>query len=95
VAANFMFGTNTRQMRRGSEWLRRHAGSPAADPPVPVLSVYSAHDNIVVPQDSSVLARGRNLALPGLGHMAMAYDARIREILVNELSAARPGRTSP
>jgi triacylglycerol esterase/lipase EstA (alpha/beta hydrolase family) len=85
-AASFMVGTNIRQMRPGSAWLRQYRERMAAGHPVPVLSVYSYHDNIVMPQDSSVLPHARNTALPGLGHMAMAYDGRIRELLVRELA---------
>jgi pimeloyl-ACP methyl ester carboxylesterase len=89
VAAGFMFGTNVRQMRPGSPWLRRYAVSLEAGQPVPTLAVYGLHDNIVMPQDSGVLPHARVLALPALGHMAMAYDGRIRKLLVEELADAR------
>lgn len=90
-AAFFLFGANTRQMRPGSAWLRQYDERLAAGHPVPVLSVYSRHDNIVFPQDSSVLPHARNLALTGLGHMAMAFAPEIRKMLLTEIAHSEAG----
>ncbi len=43
-------------------------------PDVPLLSVYSTHDNVVFPSTSSHIAEpGRNVALTGLGHLAILF----------------------
>lgn len=42
-------------------------------PELPFLSVYSTHDNVVFPSTSSHLAEGQNLALAGLGHLAILF----------------------
>jgi len=43
-------------------------------PEVPLLSVYSTHDNVVFPATSSHIAEpGTNLALTGFGHLAILF----------------------
>lgn len=76
-------GENARQMRPGNPWLE----ALNAEPPVavPLVSIYSYHDNIVYPQDSSVLPWAKNIGLPGIGHLELAYSPRVRELIVAEL----------
>ncbi len=66
-------GTNLRQMRPGSDWLRQLPTTC----PVPAVSVYSVHDNLVVPYE-----RARSQALSpdewcGIGHLSLLFDRRI------------------
>lgn len=42
-------------------------------PELPFLSVYSTHDNVVFPATSAHLAEGRNVVLPGIGHLAILF----------------------
>jgi hypothetical protein len=51
-----------------------------------VTAVWSAHDTIVAPQDNGRLSGAREIALGGLGHMAMAFSPRILAILLDELA---------
>ena len=81
--ANFGLGHNARQMRHASDWLGA-LGAEAC--PVPVTAVWSAHDTIVAPQDNGRLSGAREIALGGLGHMAMAFSPRILAILLDELA---------
>lgn len=87
-------GRNAREMRRGSGFLAALAQAEAGGAPCPALSVYTMHDNLVAPQDSSRLAWARNAAIAGVGHVAMLADPRVHR-LVNEeivrLRAAAPG----
>jgi triacylglycerol esterase/lipase EstA (alpha/beta hydrolase family) len=87
--ARFGAGANARQMQPGSAFLAalEAAEAVAASRP-PVLSLYSPHDNIVVPQATSRLPGARNVALPGLGHVAIGGSPRVVEALVPELEAA-------
>lgn len=80
--ASLGLGPNARQMRVGSPWL---AELGAAAPPVPTLAVWSAHDTIVAPQENARLPGAREIALSGLGHLAMAISPRILNILRDEL----------
>jgi triacylglycerol esterase/lipase EstA (alpha/beta hydrolase family) len=89
-------GANARQMRPDSEWLqglRRQEG--ASGPGCSVTSIYSVHDNLVSPQDTSRLPYAKNIALHGVGHIDILRDARVQELVARELQAAgvafRPG----
>lgn len=80
--ARLGFGLNARQMEPGSEWLAEleHVALPAS-----CVSIYSRHDNYVMPADSSRLQGARNIALDGIGHLAMAFDRRAYACLVGAL----------
>ena len=54
-----------------------------------VTSIYSPHDNLVVPQATSRLSGARNIALPGHGHVGILLSRRLAEILLEELDEAR------
>lgn len=74
-------GDNARQMRRDAEWL---AQLDAGDRHLRglITSIYSYHDNIIAPQDSCHLPGARNIALPGVGHVAMGrHPAIVKRIL--------------
>ncbi|WP_028103969.1 esterase/lipase family protein [Pseudoduganella violaceinigra] len=77
-------GHNARQMRRDAEWL---AQLDAADRPQRGLltSIYSWHDNIIAPQNSCHLPGARNIALPGVGHVAMGRHPAIAKHILAEI----------
>lgn len=79
-------GENARQMRPGSaflEGLERAEGG--AGPGCQALSVYSVHDNLVAPQESSRLPWARHVVVHGVGHLAMLSDARVHRAVRMEL----------
>jgi pimeloyl-ACP methyl ester carboxylesterase len=86
--ARLGLGANAREMEPGSAFLVALEAAEAGSPPVPTLSIYSPHDNIVVPQATSRLPGARNVALPGLGHIAIGGSPRTVERLLPELEAA-------
>lgn len=66
-------GTHLRQMRPGSDWLRQ---LPATCP-VRAVSLYSVHDNLVVPYQQ---ARSDALLADewrGIGHLSLLFDRQI------------------
>lgn len=84
--ATLGLGANARQMQRGSAFLRALADSEAARRPgFPATSIYSPHDNLVAPQDTSRLPWARNVALPGLGHVAILHSPALFAVLVDAL----------
>jgi pimeloyl-ACP methyl ester carboxylesterase len=89
LVAWFGTGANAVQMRHGSEFLRslevREAG---AGPACETTSIYTPHDNLVVPQASSILPRARNVVIPGRGHVDVLDSAHFLEVLLEELRAA-------
>lgn len=87
--ARWGIGANGRQMRAGSAFLAALEASEAARPPgVEAISIYSPHDNMVVPQATSRLAWARDVALPGLGHISIAQSEQLVLALLPELRAA-------
>jgi triacylglycerol esterase/lipase EstA (alpha/beta hydrolase family) len=92
--ARFGLGVNARQMRPGSDWLRKLDASEDAATRALITSIYSHHDNIVAPQTSGMLAGARNVELGGVGHVALGQDARVLAEIMRELSllSAAAGR---
>ena len=82
-------GANARQMHRRSKFLqelcekeaRRAAGCG-------VTSIYSTHDNLVAPQETSRLEWAKNVALPGFGHLDILRSPRLAQVLLEELREA-------
>jgi triacylglycerol esterase/lipase EstA (alpha/beta hydrolase family) len=87
VLANFGPGENARQMRHGSPWLAALAASETSEIRALFVSVWSHHDNIIAPQNSSFLPGARNIAFGGIGHVALGADARILRTVLDEIAA--------
>jgi len=79
------YGGDAEDMRPMAEWLRALA---AAGETVPTTSIYTWHDNYVVPQTSSVLAGAKNVPLAGIGHLSLLFSRRVAALVEAEL--ARP-----
>lgn len=98
--AQFGIGENSRQMRRVagsadtccSDWLaalqahgvHRHTA---------LVSIYSQHDNIIAPAESSHVQGAKNIALPAVGHVALASDPTVTACLLAEIRAAMQDET--
>lgn len=84
----FGLGENARQMRPRSEFLRTLAQAEGErGPGVPFTSIYSTHDDLVAPQEGSVLPWARNVALSGIGHVDLLGSAALAERVLGELRA--------
>ena len=83
--ARFGPGENAVQMRRGSAWLRVLAASESAATRGRIVSIYTHHDNIVAPSDSGHLAGARNVALTGVGHVALGSNPRVLAEVLRQL----------
>jgi triacylglycerol lipase len=81
--AYYGWGEDARQMQPDNAWLRDLA---QVEPGVPTLSIWSATDNFIAPQDSSRLAGAREQIVPALGHLAMLLSPLVLEILLGELA---------
>lgn len=88
--ANLAAGANARQMRRlngePDRWLAQLAASEPPAVRALFTSIYSHHDNIVAPQSSAHLPGARNIALGGIGHVALASDARVLRRVLAEIT---------
>jgi hypothetical protein len=86
VHARFGAGPNARQMMQASEFLGvlcKREGEKG--PECGVTSIYSPHDNLVAPQDTSRLPWARNIAVPGRGHVDILSSDRLAAIVMKEL----------
>lgn len=84
------WGPNGRQMHIGSAWLKELAGVPL---PPGSVSIYSAHDNQVMPQrECSELAGARNIALSGISHLGLLFSPVVLKTLLAELDSSLRSR---
>jgi triacylglycerol esterase/lipase EstA (alpha/beta hydrolase family) len=90
VLANLGLGANAAQMRRDSAWLRDLAAGETQDVRARIVSIYTHHDNIVAPQDSSILPGARNVAFGGVGHVALGSNPRILAEVLRVLREVQP-----
>lgn len=68
-----MIGIGASNLRRGSKLLEAHATYSLA---VPCLSIYSTHDNVVHPKETSSLVKrgGKDYEVPGASHLAILFN---------------------
>lgn len=78
-------GANAREMVPGNAWLQRLNEDA---PSLPVVSVFSYQDNIVLPQESAALAGAKIVRLSGMGHVSMPFSRRVHEVVLEEILAA-------
>jgi triacylglycerol esterase/lipase EstA (alpha/beta hydrolase family) len=86
--AHFGPGSNAAQMRRDSAWLAALAASEANTQRMLISSIYSVHDNIIAPQDSSELPGARNLVFGAIGHVALGRHPLIMRCTLQEIVTA-------
>jgi triacylglycerol esterase/lipase EstA (alpha/beta hydrolase family) len=90
VLANLGLGANAAQMRRDSAWLRDLAAGETQDVRARIVSIYTHHDNIIAPQDSSLLPGARNVAFGGVGHVALGSNPRVLAEVLRILRELQP-----
>ena len=78
LAKTLPIAENIRQMQPGNPWLNALNQLEQRAAPIPITSVYSAHDNLVSPQSSSRLADAENVRLRAVGHVSLLFS---RELL--------------
>lgn len=84
-----IFGAGGRSLRRGSSFFEVHASVNVC---VPCLSVYSTHDNVVHPKETSSLAKrgGQDVEVEGLAHLAILFSPAVAEHVARFLGASDP-----
>lgn len=93
VVARLGLGEHARQMERGSGFLTALAEAERSSPPqVAATSIYSAHDNLVVPQETSRLGWARNVAVAGVGHVDILRSPGVLSVVLEELHDAHTCR---
>jgi pimeloyl-ACP methyl ester carboxylesterase len=83
-------GRNAREMWRGSTWLAAlNEGGAGGPKGVPLVSIFSWHDNFVAPQASAELHGAENAPLAGVGHLALAFSDAVARRVADEAADAR------
>jgi len=88
--AAFGLGENARQMIPGSPWLDELARLEAGAKRTPLVSIRSSDDNLVAPQESSVLAGAENIEFHRIGHLALLCSKPVAARVVAALRKALP-----
>ena len=86
--ARHAIGANGRQLRPGNDWLVALNPAEREAPSVPIVSLFSWHDNYVAPQDSAILAHATNVPFVGVGHLALLFWEPVAQRLCAEIAAA-------
>ena len=81
-------GRGLEQMHPGNPWLAELNRDETRASPIPITSIWSRHDTMVMPQASSVLACAENIAITGIAHNAVLADAAVRDLVVREIETA-------
>lgn len=79
-----VIGTSGTELRAGSRYQAEHTNRVDG---VPVLSVYSAHDNMVHPVETSQLVGDRveNVEVQDLGHLSVLFNREIGDLVCDFL----------
>ena len=86
--ARLGLGENAAQMRLRSRFLTDLAREEGDRMAYAATSIYSPHDNMVAPQDTSRLAWADNIPVPGVGHITILLSKRAFDVLLAELEKA-------
>lgn len=90
--AYLAFHENGKQMRPGNAWLNELGQRP---PFTSLTSIYSVHDTIISPQDSSRVDGAENVVLTGVGHVSMFASKTVQAAILGVLERDRAAQTSP
>jgi pimeloyl-ACP methyl ester carboxylesterase len=83
-----MSGAALADMRPGSPYLATLAKPTADELAVPTVSIWSWHDSMVTPQDSSRLPYGQNVVLAKIAHNALIGDPTVQRRVAEEITNA-------
>jgi triacylglycerol esterase/lipase EstA (alpha/beta hydrolase family) len=79
--AAFPIGENIKQIQLNDPWLAALNTSESHTAPVPITSVYTAHDNLISPQASSRLVYAENIRLTGIGHTQLLFSEKVAKLV--------------
>jgi triacylglycerol lipase len=83
-------GRGARQLRTGTRFMMELSAAPLG---VPMLSIFSTHDNIVAPATPSASLEpwgGRDFVVDHVGHLTILFDKRVAGAIADFLLADEP-----
>lgn len=87
IEASLGFGASIAQLRPGNPWLEELNYEPPLS--IPVVSLWSWHDSMVVPQTSARFEGSIDVPLKGIGHNALLGDPAVFARIEAEIAVAR------
>lgn len=75
-------GPNGLQMRPNNSWLLKLGETPVT---VPFTSIFSVHDTVISPQESSRMPEAQNVVVSGIGHVSMPSGKATRRHMLLSL----------
>ncbi len=87
-----VIGRGARQLRAGARFLMELSATPLG---VPMLSIFSTHDNIVAPAAAAASLEpwgGRDFVVDHVGHLTILFDKRVAGAVADFLSKADIGQ---
>jgi triacylglycerol lipase len=88
LLARIGLGSNARQMEPGSPWIEA-LGQKGLPPGLAAVSIYSVHDNFVMPQEAQRLEGADNQPTAGVGHLALLFSRRVGDGVIAALTGNR------
>lgn len=85
--AHLGHGRNVHQMLPGSDWLRALAARESPAVRAMTTTVYTHHDNVVMPQAVQTLEGAHVVSFRAVGHVQLVYDARVQARVEQALDA--------
>lgn len=86
--ARLGYGHNVGQMRPGCAWLDALGARETQATGALFTTIWSPHDNIVMPQQAAQRLPGATaVAVPGRGHLQLAYDAEVWRVAAEAVDA--------
>ena len=82
--ASFAISPLGRLMIPRGEFMRRLGAAPFP-PQIPVLSIYSRHDNLIQPAANAFLPGAENVELSGLGHTGLLFSGEVHQRIISFL----------
>jgi predicted alpha/beta hydrolase family esterase len=83
--ASFALSPTGKLLLPGSAYLQQLNAAPLPKD-IRCTSIFSRHDNLVIPWESGQLDGARNCELAGVGHTALLYHPAAIDILIKELA---------
>ena len=85
LLARLVPGVGAAQMRVGSRWLQELNQGESWPTEIQYVSIFSRHDNVVIPQASAQLGVAKNVAVKGKGHFGLLFSREVGQLVYREI----------
>lgn len=82
----FLPGRLARQMSPRSPWLRQLNQDENRPTDVAQVSIYSTHDNLIIPHTSAEFGKAKNLPVAAKGHFTLIFCKEVGQLVYREIT---------